>query len=67
MYQIPTVNGKHTGIYMSIDGRNLIHFFKLRLDIQAQWEIRKLAEEMYRLVKQIAPTMFDEKFKEYWL
>lgn len=55
-----------SNIYMKIDGANLIHFFKLRTDIHAQWEIQDLANRMWELVKVEAPNIFDEEHMEYW-
>ena len=34
-------------------------FFPLRLEKSAQWEIRALANEMLRLVKPLAPVIFE--------
>ena len=34
------------------------NFFRLRCCNRAQWEIRELAEQMYRLVYAVAPTLF---------
>lgn len=45
-------------ITFTTDFRNLRHFFKLRLDPHAQWEIRQLANEMLQLVKEKAPNCF---------
>jgi thymidylate synthase (FAD) len=55
-----------SNILMKIDGCNLIHFLNLRTHVSAQWEIRELAEKMYELVKEKAPNMFSEEYKEYW-
>jgi len=59
-------HGMETRIIMTINGRSLIHFLKLRLDEHAQWEIREVANQIWNLIKQICPTVFDEKYKEYW-
>ncbi len=47
-----------TRIIFTMNARELLHFFKLRTCIAAQWEIRKVAEEMLKLVKEIAPNLF---------
>jgi len=51
-------NATETKIMMTMNARELLHFFALRCCERAQWEIRAMAVEMLRLVKQIAPTIF---------
>ncbi len=51
-------NACDTKIVMTMNVRSLYNFFHLRCCSRAQWEIRELATEMLRLVKQIAPTLF---------
>ena len=51
-------NACDTRIIMTMNVRSLHNFFKLRCCNRAQWEIRELAEEMYRLVYAVAPTLF---------
>jgi len=51
-------NACDTKIVMTMNVRSLYNFFNLRCCSRAQWEIRALAEEMLRKVKQIAPTLF---------
>jgi len=53
-------------ITMKIDGSNLIHFFKLRTDAHAQWEIRDLANRMLKKVQRVCPTLFNERMRRYW-
>lgn len=48
-----------TNITVTMNARELRHFFKLRLCKRAQWEIRELAERMYECVKDIAPVLFE--------
>ena len=48
-----------TNITVTMNARELRHFFKLRLCKRAQWEIRELAECMYECVKNIAPVLFE--------
>jgi thymidylate synthase (FAD) len=55
-YVIP--NACETKLVITINCRSLRNFFKLRLDIHAQQEIRELANKMLKLVKQIAPNVF---------
>lgn len=59
-------NATKTNIIMKIDGSNLLHFFKLRLDPTAQWEIRELAQKMHDLVVEECPNLFDKELSEYW-
>ena len=51
-------NAAETKIMVTMNARELIHFFELRCCERAQWEIRSMAVEMLRLVKPIAPTIF---------
>jgi len=51
-------NATETKIVMSMNARELLHFFALRCCQRAQWEIREMAVEMLRLVKKIAPVIF---------
>ncbi|WP_283675210.1 FAD-dependent thymidylate synthase [Butyricicoccus sp. Marseille-Q5471] len=55
-YVLP--NACATRIVMTANARSLKNFFALRCCNRAQWEIRALAEEMYRLVYAVAPTLF---------
>lgn len=45
-------------LMMTMNVRNLRHFFSLRCCNRAQWEIRALADEMLRLCKEAAPALF---------
>ena len=45
---------------MTANARSLQNFFRLRCCNRAQWEIRALAEEMYKLVYAVAPTLFSK-------
>ncbi|MGB9911000.1 MAG: FAD-dependent thymidylate synthase [Microgenomates group bacterium] len=47
-----------TKIVVTMNARELLHFFELRLCKRAQWEIRELAKAMLKEVKKIAPTIF---------
>lgn len=53
-------NAAETKIIVTMNARELLHFFRQRCCYRAQWEIRQMAEEMLRLVKGIAPTIFDK-------
>ncbi len=47
-----------TRLTMTMNARELLHFFSLRCCSRAQWEIRAMATEMLRLCKQVAPIIF---------
>ena len=51
-------NATESKIIMSMNARELLHFFALRCCQRAQWEIREMSVEMLRLVKRIAPVIF---------
>jgi thymidylate synthase (FAD) len=53
-------NATQTNIVMTMNARELLHFFTLRCCERAQWEIRAMAVEMLRLVKGVAPIIFRE-------
>ncbi|MDP8217002.1 MAG: FAD-dependent thymidylate synthase [Candidatus Kaelpia imicola] len=46
-------------IAMTMNLRELMHFFKLRLCSRAQWEIRALAQEMLKICKSSLPILFE--------
>jgi len=51
-------NAAETKLMVTMNARELLHFFALRCCNRAQWEIRALAIEMLRLVRQVAPVIF---------
>lgn len=51
-------NAAQTKLVMSMNARELLHFFNLRCCRRAQWEIRAMAKEMLRLVRPVAPLLF---------
>ena len=53
-------NAAETKMVMTMNARELNHFFSLRCCERAQWEIRALAKEMLRKVKLIAPVVFKD-------
>lgn len=55
----------YTEIYSNWDVHNLCHFFTLRLDPHAQWEIREYARAMYEIFKTLYPWCAEawEKYK----
>ncbi|MHB8231368.1 MAG: FAD-dependent thymidylate synthase [bacterium] len=55
-YLLP--NATETQIIFTMNARELLHFFRLRGCSRAQWEIRRVAQEMFKLVYPIAPSVF---------
>ena len=55
-YLLP--NATETKLLITMNARELLHFFAVRCCERAQWEIRAMAVEMLRLVKPVAPTVF---------
>ncbi|MCI0469138.1 MAG: FAD-dependent thymidylate synthase, partial [Nitrospirae bacterium] len=51
-------NAAETKIIVTMNARELLHFFRQRCCNRAQWEIRRMAEEMLRLVKKASPVIF---------
>ena len=51
-------NACETRIMLTMNVRELRHFFSLRMCSRAQWEIRRMAEEMFRLCFETAPALF---------
>lgn len=51
-------NACSTKLILTMNIRSLKHFFSLRCCNRAQWEIRALACQMLKLVKEVAPTVF---------
>ena len=47
-----------TELIVSMNARELLHFFSLRCCNRAQWEIRELADRMLRLCRRTAPEIF---------
>lgn len=53
-------NAAETKIIVTMNARELLHFFRMRCCNRAQWEIRQMAEEMLKLVKKISPVIFEK-------
>ena len=51
-------NACETRNMLTMNVRELRHFFSLRMCSRAQWEIRRMAEEMFRLCFETAPALF---------
>jgi thymidylate synthase (FAD) len=55
-YVLP--NACATNITVTMNARELWHFFTLRCCNRAQWEIREVADEMLREVRRVSPIIF---------
>ena len=53
-------NACTTTIVVTMNARSLRNFFKVRMEKHAQWEIRTLAGNMYDLVQEVAPELFED-------
>lgn len=51
-------NASHSRLIMTMNARELRHFFRLRCCRRAQWEIRNLAKGMLDEVCKVAPVLF---------
>jgi thymidylate synthase (FAD) len=51
-------NACDTQMIVTMNARSLMNFFKHRCCNRAQWEIKAVADEMLRLVCEVAPTLF---------
>lgn len=55
-YVLP--NACATNITVTMNARELWHFFELRCCNRAQWELRAVADEMLRLAREASPLIF---------
>ncbi len=53
-------NACTTTIIVTMNARSLRNFLRVRLERHAQWEIRQLAQEMFDLVNEVAPPLFED-------
>lgn len=51
-------NACETKIIFTMNTRSLLNFLRHRTCLRAQWEIRYMAIEMLRILKEISPTLF---------
>lgn len=56
-YVLP--NAWSTKLICTFNARSLLNFFSHRCCNRAQWEIRNLANEMFKLVYEVAPSVFE--------
>jgi thymidylate synthase (FAD) len=57
-YVLPNACG--TNITVTMNARELWHFFELRCCNRAQWELRAVADEMLRQVQDVSPFIFKD-------
>ncbi len=55
-YLLP--NACETKIVVTMNARELLHFFRLRCCHRAQWEIHALADRMLNLARSVGPNLF---------
>ena len=55
-YLLP--NGCTTNITVTMNARELLHFFSLRCCNRAQWEIREMADQMLEICREVSPVIF---------
>lgn len=58
-------NAAATRIVVTMNFRELRHFFRVRCRQDAQWEIRELAKEMLRQIYAVAPAVFADLYEEF--
>jgi thymidylate synthase (FAD) len=58
-------NATATRIIVTMNFRSLRHFFSVRCDKAAQWEIRALALELLRQVHALAPAVFGDLYERF--
>ncbi|MEW6608323.1 MAG: FAD-dependent thymidylate synthase [bacterium] len=55
-----------TKIIVTMNARELLHFFRLRCCNRAQWEIRRMAYKMLNEVLKVAPVLFSDAGPGCW-
>ncbi len=59
-------NAATTTITMTANFREWLHIIDLRVSKHAQWEIRELCTNIWKLLYQSAPTVFSDVYFKYW-
>lgn len=57
--------GWSTNLYVTMNFRQWRHFFELRSDKAAQWEIRSLSDTILKVLHGKAPSVFEDIHKRY--
>jgi len=55
-----TPQAAQTSLIVTMNARELRHFFSLRCCNKAQWEIRELADRMLAICRETAPALFED-------
>lgn len=55
--------GQYTEFYLTANARALMHFFNLRADSHAQWEIQEYAKALANIFKEICPWTYESFIK----
>lgn len=58
-------NACTTNIVVTMNARELLHFFHLRCAKHAQWEIREMANRMLEKCREVAPIIFEGDTDEW--
>lgn len=58
-------NACTTNIVITMNARELLHFFHLRCDVHAQWEIREMANRMLEMCRKVSPIIFEGNTDEW--
>lgn len=64
-YVLP--DGYYTHITITMNARTLRHFFELRCDEHAQWEIRDLATRMLEICHEVYPIFFNDLYQKFMI
>ena len=59
-YLLP--NASKTEVYTTFNLRQWRHFFKMRLDSHAQWEIKEVANDVFNLFKENCPLLVENLY-----
>jgi thymidylate synthase (FAD) len=58
-------NATPTSIVATMNFRQWRHFFNMRCDKHAQWEIRAVANEVLRQLYKVAPSVFEDLYRKF--
>ncbi len=58
LYPYMLTNAHRRRVVLSMNGRELYHYSRLREDVHAQWDIRDIAHRMLSVLKEKAPLTF---------
>lgn len=58
-------NATTTRLVLTMNFRSLRHFFEIRCQRDAQWEIRDVALEMLRQMRDVSPAVFGDLYEQF--